>query len=87
MVLHVCMPALCCTPSTFNRPKDLQGCSAAPEEFLQPLFLCFRSCFCGSQCVCVRLCVYWNDVWTLTCIFPRQVGTGAGDTTERRLAS
>ena len=34
-----------CTPSVFNRPKDVQGCSAAPEEFTPTAFLVlFRLC-------------------------------------------
>ena len=49
----------------FGRPKDVKDCSAAPEEFLQPLFLfcsCFavpnvRVCVCVCVCVCVRACV------------------------------
>ena len=39
----------------FDRRKDVWGCSAAPEEFLQPLFLCC-SCFAVPK-VCVVVCV------------------------------
>ena len=49
---------MCC--SLFDRPKDVQGCSAAPEEFLQPLVL-LCSCFSvPNVCVCVCVCVCDN---------------------------
>ena len=41
----------------FDGPKDVWGCSAAPEEVLQPLFL-LCSCFAvPNVCVCVCVCV------------------------------
>ena len=44
-----------CAP--FDRPKDVQGCSAAPEELLQQFFL-LCSCFVvPNVCVCVYVCV------------------------------
>ena len=45
-----------------NRPKDVQGCPAAPEElsftaFLALfLFLRFPTCVCVCVCVCVQVC-------------------------------
>ena len=54
---------MCC--ALFDRPKDVSGCSAAPEEFLQPLFLLcsffavpnVRVCVCVCVCVCARACM------------------------------
>ena len=52
--------------SSFNRPKDVKGCSAAPEEFsptaalvLFLLVLRFPTCVCvgGLGCVCRGLCL------------------------------
>ena len=50
-----CRGPRCMRRALFVRPKDISGCSAAPEEFLPLLFL-LCSCFCGSQCVCVCVC-------------------------------
>ena len=50
----------------FDRPKDIEGCSAAPEEFLPPLFL-LCSCFCGSRRVCVCVCVLSVCVYCCCC--------------------
>ena len=68
MVLHSGAPALCCTPPDFNRPKDVKGCPAAPEEFSPTTFVvlsllfswfptCVCVCVCVSMCVCVFVCV------------------------------
>ena len=43
-VLPLCTPALCCTLPNFNRPKDVEGCSAAPE-FSPTVFLVFSLLF------------------------------------------
>ena len=48
MDLHFCTPAPSCTASRFNRPKDVQGCAAAPEGFAPTAFLVLL-----VQCVCV----------------------------------
>jgi len=60
VVLRSCTPALDCTPSNFDRPKDVQGCPAASEEFsptaslvLSLLFSWLPACVC--VCVCVRV--------------------------------
>ena len=39
MGLPFCAPALRCTPSRCDRPEDVQGCPAAPEEFTATAFL------------------------------------------------
>ena len=45
--------------ASINRPKDVSGCSAAPEEFSFTAFLAlslfsrFSSCACVCVCVCV----------------------------------
>ena len=53
--MHLCTPAIRCTPSNFIGPKDVQGCSAVPEEFSPTAFLAvFLSR--GSQRVCVCVC-------------------------------
>ena len=53
--MHFCTSALHCTPSHFDRPKDVYGCSAAPEEFaptafLVLLLLCFAPNVWGDAC-------------------------------------
>ena len=57
MVLHYCTPAPSCTPSPFSRPKDVLGCSAAPEEFAPAascaLLLFLRFPTRARVCVCL----------------------------------
>ena len=65
-------PALCCTPSRFDGPQGVSGCSAAPEEFAPTaflvrllLFLRFPACVCMSR---FALC-HWDHtlgsmLWT-----------------------
>ena len=62
-VLIVCVSAI--LYAFFGRPKAVQGCSAAPEEFSPTAFLalflfrgfnvCVRACL--RVCVCVCVCV------------------------------
>ena len=57
--MHFCTSALNCT--FFDRPKDVSGCCAAPEEFAPTAFLVlflfvFFSRFPTCVCVCVCLC-------------------------------
>ena len=57
MGLHFCPPTLRCTPSRFNRPKDVQGCSAAPEALTPTAFPVLLLLFLRfPTCVCVRVC-------------------------------
>ena len=62
--MHACTSALARTSCYFDRPKDVWGCSAVPEEFaptaflvLLLLFLRFPTCVRGAECVCVCVCV------------------------------
>ena len=69
-MLQLHTPALRCTLSAFNRPKDVEGYPAAPEEvsptaLLGPslLFLRFPKCVFVCVYVCVSVCV-------CTCVWP-----------------
>ena len=56
--MHFRTSALNCTSSYFDRPKDVKGCSAAPEEFASTVFLVLSLLFSRfPTCVCAHLCV------------------------------
>ena len=54
--MHFCTSALDCISSDIDRPKDVQGCPAAPD--LQLRFCAFALVFAVPiVCVCVDVCV------------------------------
>ena len=67
MVLHFCTPALCCTLSRLDRPKDVSG----PDENLLTTSACLASACAWDRsrhpraraCVCVLSINRPKDVW------------------------
>ena len=66
----VCVGVLVCVFTAFvNGPKDVQGCSAVPQELSFTAFLALFLFLRSSLCVCVCVCVFSSVPFSLSATF------------------